>query len=348
MDRHVIAKVPVMKRIVSLLALAAFALHMDAAFAQTLKTVKERGSLACGVSQGIYGFSAADSKGEWSGFDVDFCRAIAAAIFDDASKVRFIPLSPAERFARLQSGEIDLLSRNSTWTMSRETDLNLSFAAVTYYDGQGFLVRNARNVTSALELEGAKVCVQEGTTTELNLADFFRANTMTYEPIVVASATDARSAYESGRCDVLTSDVSQLYGERLKLANPEDHVVLPDVISKEPLGPAVRQGDSQWFNIVRWTHFAMINAEELGVSSKTIGEAVKSKNPDVRRLVGSDGSYGERLGLTRDWVVRAVGLVGNYGEVYERNLGTHSKLTIPRGLNQLWTKNGIQYAPPIR
>jgi general L-amino acid transport system substrate-binding protein len=337
-----------MKRIVALLALATFAVSTDAALAQTLKAVKERGALVCGVSQGIYGFSAADANGNWNGFDVDLCRAVAAAIFNDAGRVRFIPLSATDRFATLQSGEIDLLARNSTWTMSRETDLSLSFAAVTYYDGQGFLVRNARNVTSALELEGTKVCVQGGTTTELNLADYFRANTMTHEQITLASASDARNAYDSGRCDVLTSDVSQLYGERLKLAHPEDHVVLPDVISKEPLGPAVRQGDDQWFNIVKWTHFAMINAEELGVSSKTIEEAMKSNKPDVRRLVGSEGNHGEQLGLTRDWVLRIITRVGNYGEVFERNLGVESRLTIPRGLNQLWTRGGIQYAPPIR
>jgi len=337
-----------MERIVGLLALATFALEVDAAVAQTLKTIKERGLLNCGVSQGIYGFSAVDAGGSWAGFDVDFCRAIAAAIFNDAGMVKFVPLSAAQRFASLQSGEIDLLSRNSTWTISRETELGLSFAAVTYYDGQGFLVRNARNVMSALELEGAKVCVQEGTTSELNLADFFDANTMTYQPVKLASIGDARNAYDSDMCDALTSDVSQLYSERLKLANPEDHVVLPDVISKEPLGPVVRQGDYQWFNIVKWTHFAMINAEELGVSSKTIEEAVKSKNPDIRRLVGSEGNYGEQLGLTRDWVVRTVTLVGNYGEVFERNLGADSRLTIPRGLNQLWSKNGIQYAPPMR
>ena len=337
-----------MKRAVGLLALATFALPADVAFAQTVKAIKERGSLSCGVSQGIAGFSAADANGNWTGFDVDFCRAIAGALFNDASKVSFVPLSATQRFAKLQSGDIDLLSRNSTWTISRETELGLSFAAVTYYDGQGFLVRNARNVTSALELDGTKVCVQGGTTTELNLADYFRGNAMTHEPVTLASVSDARTAYESGRCDVLTSDVSQLYGERLKLADPEDHAVLPDVISKEPLGPVVRQDDFQWFNIVKWTHFAMINAEELGVSSKTIEEAVTSKSPDVRRLVGSQGNYGEQLGLTRDWVVRIITLVGNYGEVFERNLGAHSKLTIPRGLNQLWTKSGIQYAPPIR
>ena len=300
------------------------------------------------MSQGIYGFSAADDRGQWSGFDVDLCRAIAAAIFNDASKVSFTPLSALDRFARLRAGEVDVLSRNSTWTLSREAELGLSFAAVTYYDGQGFLVRNARNVASALELDGIKVCVQSGTTTEVNLPDFFRANQITHEPVTLVSVADVRQAYNSGRCDAITSDVSQLYGERLKLARPDDHVVLPDIISKEPLGPAVRQGDDQWLRIVRWTHFAMINAEELGVSTKTIEEARKSEKPDVKRLLGREGNYGEQLGLTSDWAARVIKLVGNYGEVFERNVGVNSKLTIPRGLNQLWTRGGIQYAPPIR
>jgi general L-amino acid transport system substrate-binding protein len=337
-----------MKRLACLTVLAAVALPVAPALAQTLKAVKERGSLNCGVSQGIYGFSAADDSGSWSGFDVDLCRAIAAAIFNDASKVTFIPLSTLDRFARLRAGEVDVLSRNSTWTLSREAEMGLSFAAVTYYDGQGFLVRNARNVASALELDGAKVCVQSGTTTEINLSDYFRANQMTYEPVILATTADVRQAYDSGRCDVITSDVSQLYAERLKLAHPDDHVVLADVISKEPLGPAVRQGDDQWLSIVKWTHFAMINAEELGVSRKTVEEAGKSEKPDVKRLLGREGDYGEQLGLTRDWVIRIIRLVGNYGEVFERNVGVESRLTIPRGLNQLWTAGGIQYAPPVR
>lgn len=341
-------KGPIMKRSANVLALAMCALSTGSAFAQTLKTVIERGSLICGVSQGIYGFSAADGKGNWSGFDVDLCRAIAAAIFNDESKVRFIPLSPTGRFASLQSGEVDVLSRNSTWTMSRETELRLNFAAVTYYDGQGFLVRNARNVTSALELDDPKICVQSGTTTELNLGDYFRVNKITYEPIVQSNPSDVLKAYDSGRCDAFTSDVSQLYAERLKLATPDDHVVLPDIISKEPLGPVVRQGDDQWFNIVKWTHFAMINAEELGVKSTTIEEALKSERPDVKRLLGIEGNYGETLGLTRAWAMQIVKLVGNYGEVFERNVGVRSKLGIPRGINQLWTSGGIQYAPPIR
>jgi general L-amino acid transport system substrate-binding protein len=337
-----------MRRFTKVLALAAYVLSTGSAVAETLKTVIERGFLICGVSQGIYGFSAADDKGEWRGFDVDFCRAVAAAIFDDAGKVRFIPLSATERFSGLQSGQVDVLSRNSTWTMSRETDLRLNFAAVTYYDGQGFLVRSARNVISALELDDPKICLQGGTTTELNLADYFLEYKMSYKPVIQSSPSDALKAYESGRCDVLTSDISQLYAERLKLARPNDHVILPDVISKEPLGPVVRQGDDQWFNIIKWTHFAMINAEELSVTSKTIEDALKSERPDVRRLVGREGNFAESLGLTNSWAARIVRLVGNYGEVFERNVGVGSTLGIPRGINHLWTSGGIQYAPPIR
>jgi len=337
-----------MKRIASVLALAMCAVSTEPVCGQTLKTVVDRGSLICGVSQGIYGFSAADSEGNWSGFDVDFCRAIAAAIFNDKGKVTFIPLATKDRFASLQSGGVDVLSRNSSWTLSRESEFRLNFAAVTYYDGQGFLVRHARNVTSALELDDPKICVQSGTTTELNLDDYFRANKMAYQPIAQSNPDDALKAYVSGRCDVLTSDVSQLYAEKLKLAAPDHHIVLPDIISKEPLGPVVRQGDDQWFNIVKWTHFAMINAEELGMKSTTIEEALKSDRPDIKRFLGTEGNYGEPLGLSRGWAARIITLVGNYGEVFERNVGVGSKLGIPRGLNQLWTSGGIQYAPPVR
>jgi general L-amino acid transport system substrate-binding protein len=318
------------------------------ACAQTLKAVKERGSLLCGVSQGIAGFSIPDDKGNWSGLDVEFCRAIAAAIFNDASKVKFAPLSSKDRFTALQSSSIDVLSRNSTWTSSRDTSLGLNFAAVNYYDGQGFMVRKALKVNSALELNGASVCTQTGTTTELNLADYFRANNMKYEVIAFATADETIKAYDGGRCDVFTTDVSQLYAERLKLTNINDHVILPEIISKEPLGPAVRHGDDQWFDIVKWVHFAMINAEELGVSSKNVDEALKSNQPEIRRLVGTEGAYGEQLGLTKDWAVRIIKQVGNYGESFDRNVGTGSKLGISRGLNRLWTKGGIQYAPPIR
>jgi general L-amino acid transport system substrate-binding protein len=326
----------------------AMALATAAATAQTLTSVKQRGTLVCGVSEGLYGFSAPDDKGNWTGFDVDFCRAIAAAIFNDPGKVKFVALNADERFRVLQSGQIDVLSRNSTWTMGREIDLKLHFPATTYYDGQGFLVRNALKVTSSLELGGMKVCVQTGTTTEHNLADYFRNNKMQFEAVKFVRAEEVLKAYENGRCDVMTSDVSQLHAEKLKLPRPADHVILPDVISKEPLGPVVRQGDDQWFNVVKWSHFAMVNAEELGVSSKTIEEALRSEKPDVKRLVGTEGEYGERLGLSRDWAARIIKLVGNYGEVFDRNIGVGSKLAIPRGVNHLWILGGIQYAPPIR
>jgi len=304
--------------------------------------------LNCGVSQGLYGFSLADDKGNWSGLDVDFCRALAAAIFNDASKVKFFPLSTGERFRVLQAGTIDVLARNSTWTMSRETDDKLNFAGVLYYDGQGFMVRNALNVSSALELGGKKVCVQSNTTTELNLKDFFTTNNMTYEAIALPTAAEALSAYDSGRCEVLTTDVSGLYAERLSLKSPADHVVLPDVISKEPLGPAVRQGDDQWFEIVKWTLFALLNAEELGVGKDNLDAAKKSTKPDVMRLIGNDGNFGEQVGLTKDWVARMIAQVGNYGEIFTRNVGSESKLGIPRAENNLWNRGGIQYAPPIR
>jgi len=335
-----------MKRVIGVLGLA-FAVSLSGgAHAQTLKKVQDRGALVCGVSQGLPGFSNPDDKGNWTGIDVDFCRAIAAAIFNDPAKVKFTPLSAKDRFEPLKTSEIDLLSRNTTWTSSRDALFN--FVGVTYYDGQGFMVRRALKVNSALELNGASVCTQTGTTTELNLADYFRANNMKYEVIAFATADETIKAYDGGRCDVFTTDVSQLYSERLKLTNANDHVILPEIISKEPLAPAVRHGDDQWFDIVKWVHFAMINAEELGVSSKNIDEALKSTQPEIRRLVGTEGAYGEQLGLTKDWVVRIVKQVGNYGESFDRNVGPGSKLGISRGLNRLWTKGGIQYAPPIR
>jgi len=338
-----------MKRVslVVTLALAA-GLTTHAASAQTLKTVRDRGQLSCGVSQGLPGFSTPDDKGNWTGLDVDICRAIAAAIFNDATKIKFVPLSAKDRFTALQSGEIDVLSRNTTWTLSRDTSLGANFTGVTYYDGQGFLVKKSLKVNSALELNSASVCVQTGTTTEQNLADYFKGNNMKYEVIAFASADETVKAYESGRCDVFTSDVSQLYAERLKLANPADHVVLPEVISKEPLGPMVRHGDDQWFDIVKWTLYAMVGAEELGMTQKNVDEVAKSDKPEVKRAVGTDGNLGEQLGLTKDWLVRIVKAVGNYGESFERNVGSGSKLGIARGLNNLWSKGGIQYAPPIR
>jgi general L-amino acid transport system substrate-binding protein len=329
-------------------ALSGLGLGVETSAAQTLKAVKDRGAVICGVSQGLPGFSNPDDRGNWTGLDVDLCRALAAAIFNDPGKVKFSPLSAKDRFTALQSSEIDLLARNSTWTSSRDASLGLNFTGVNYYDGQGFLVRKGLKVNSALELNGASVCTQTGTTTELNLADYFRSNNMKYEVIAFATADETVKAYDSGRCDAFTSDVSQLYAEKLKLANANDHVILPEIISKEPLGPVVRHGDDQWFDIVKWIHFAMINAEELGISQKTVDEALKSNLPEIRRLVGTEGAYGEQLGLTKDWVVRIIKHVGNYSESFERNLGTGSKLGIARGLNRLWTKGGIQYAPPIR
>jgi general L-amino acid transport system substrate-binding protein len=338
-----------MKRVSLVLTLVVAAgLTAQAASAQTLKTVKDRGLLSCGVSQGLPGFSSPDDKGNWTGLDVDICRAIAAAIFNDATKIKFVPLSAKDRFTALQSGEIDVLSRNTTWTVSRDTSLGANFAGVTYYDGQGFMVKKALKVNSALELNSASVCVQQGTTTEQNLADYFKGNNMKYEVIAFGTNDEAVKAYESGRCDVFTTDVSGLYADRLKLANPADHVVLPEVISKEPLGPMVRHGDDQWFDIVKWTLYAMITAEELGITQKNADEMAKSDKPEMKRVFGTDGNLGEQLGLTKDWVSRIVKSVGNYGESFDRNVGPGSKLGIARGLNQLWNKGGIQYAPPIR
>ncbi|AVT81470.1 amino acid ABC transporter substrate-binding protein [Rhodopseudomonas palustris] len=338
-----------MKRVSLVAAFAAAAVFsVTSADAQTLKTVKDRGMLSCGVSQGLPGFSAPDDKGNWTGLDVDVCRAIAAAVFDDPSKVKFVPLSAKDRFTALQSGEIDVLSRNTTWTLSRDTSLGVNFAGISYYDGQGFMAKKSLKVNSALELNGASICVQTGTTNEQNVADYFKGNNMKYEVIAFANADEAVKAYESGRCDVFTSDVSQLYAQRLKLATPADHVVLPEVISKEPLGPLVRHGDDQWFDIVKWTLFALVNAEELGVTQKNVDEMAKSDKPELKRVFGTDGNLGEQLGLTKDWVARIIKATGNYGESFERNVGTGSKLEIARGLNKLWNKGGIMYAPPIR
>jgi general L-amino acid transport system substrate-binding protein len=333
---------------ITLALAAALGAAGSAASAQTLNTVKSRGMLHCGSNGTLAGFGLPDAQGKWTGLDVDFCRALAAAIFNDANKVKFVPLSAKDRFTALQSGEVDVLARNTTWTSSRDTSLGLNFTGVNYYDGQGFMVRKALKVNSALELSDAAVCVQQGTTTELNLADYFRANKMKLKTVTFATADEAVKAYDAGRCDAYTTDASGLYAERLRLVNPNDHIILPEIISKEPLGPSVRHGDDQWFDIVKWTLFAMLNAEELNVTSKNIDEALKSDNPDVKRLVGTEGNYGEQLGLTKDWAVRIVKLVGNYGETFERNVGQGSPLKITRGLNALWTKGGLQYAPPIR
>jgi general L-amino acid transport system substrate-binding protein len=331
-----------------LLCVITLSLAPKAGSAQTLEAVRLRGNVTCGVNTGLPGFSYQDGGGSWSGLDVDFCRALAAAVFADPNRVKYVPLSAEARFEALSSGQIDVLSRNSTWTMSRETVLGLSFAGVNYYDGQGFIVRRSLQVHSALELDGAKVCVQGGTTTIQNLSDFFTDNNMHLQPVVSDSPTQALKDYDSGQCDALTSDLSQLYALRLQLAKPEEHTILPDVISKEPLGPAVRQDDPRWLNVVTWVHFAMLDAEELGVTSANIDKALQSKRPEVMRLVGKEGDFGGQIGLSRSWAADVVRLVGNYGEVYERNVGVNSKLGIPRGLNELWNNGGIQYAPPIR
>lgn len=331
------------------LAVACLGLAPGAASAQaTLKAVKERGALNCGVSQGLPGFSNADAQGKWSGFDVDFCRGIAAAIFGDGDKVKFTPLSAEARFDALKKGEIDVLSRNSTWTMSREAALGLKFAGVTYYDGQGFMVPRSKNVLTPLDLSDVKVCVQAGTTNRDNAVDFLTTNNVSHAIVEVAGVGEMTDAYEKGRCDVMTTDMSQLHALHTRLAKRSDHQILPDVISKEPLGPVVRQDDPQWFEIVKWTHFAMLNAEELGVSSQNLEAALRSKKHDVKRLVGADGGLGAQIGLTDDWAVRIVKAVGNYGESFERNVGSRSPLGIPRGMNQLWSAGGIQYAPPVR
>lgn len=342
-----------MKRVNSILAvLGAVSLLAAGGAAQagaTLDAVKKKGFVQCGVSDGLPGFSYVDAQGRYLGIDVDVCRAVAAAVFGDASKVKYSPLTAKERFTALQSGEVDVLSRNTTWTSSRDSAMGLNFTGVTYYDGQGFLVNKSLGVASAKELDGATVCVQAGTTTELNLSDYFRSNGLKYTPITYDTSDESAKSLESGRCDVLTSDQSQLYAQRIKLAQPDEYVVLPEVISKEPLGPLVRQGDEEWFDIVRWTLFAMLNAEELGVDSKNVERIAKeTKNPDVARLLGTEGEYGKDLRLPRDWAVQIVKQVGNYAEIFERNVGAGSELKIERGLNALWNQGGVQYAPPVR
>jgi general L-amino acid transport system substrate-binding protein len=334
-----------------LLATSAAALALGSASlasANTLQTTLERGAVQCGVSDGLPGFSAPDDQGEWQGLDVDVCRAVAAAVFGDAEAVRYISLNAVERFTALQSGEVDILSRNTTWTTTRDTTLGLNFAGVNFYDGQGFLVSRDLGVTSASELDGAAVCIQSGTTTELNLADYFRANGMEFQPIVFDTSEQTVGGFEAGRCDVLTSDTSQLAALRIQLSDPDGAVVLSDVISKEPLGPSVRQGDDQWFNIVKWALYAMVNAEEYGITSENVDEMRESDNPNIARLLGQDGNYGEGMGLDANWAYNIISQVGNYAESYDRNVGMDSPLQIERGVNALWTDGGIMYAPPIR
>jgi general L-amino acid transport system substrate-binding protein len=317
-----------------------------------LDNIKARGALICGIGQGTAGFMLQDSQGKWVGLDVDVCRAVSAAIFGDSEKVKYVPLSSQQRFTALQSGEVDMLSNNTTETLTRDTALGLDFTAVTYYDGQGFLVNKKLGVKSAKELNGATVCVAPGTTTELNLADYFRANKMTFKPVVIEKVEEVRAAFFSGRCDVYTNDASSLYATRAANVPPpakaEDFIVLPEIISKEPLAPAVRHGDNQFADIVRWTQYAMIEAEEYGITSKTVDEMLKSENPAIKRILGVTPGMGKALGVDEKWVYNIVKQVGNYGESFERNVGKDSLLKIDRGLNNLWTKGGLQYAPPIR
>jgi general L-amino acid transport system substrate-binding protein len=324
------------------LVVASGALHAES----TLNAVKAKGYVQCGVNTGLAGFSQPDSKGVWKGLDVDMCRAVAAAVFGDAGKVRYTPLTAQQRFTALQSGEIDMLSRNTTWTLARDTSLGLNFVGVDYYDGQGFMVPKKLGVKSAKELNGATICVQPGTTTELNLADYFRANNMTFKPVVIEKLEEVTNAYFSGRCDVYTTDVSGLVSTRgARAPNPADHIILPEVISKEPLGPAVRHGDDQWFDIVKWSLFAMIEAEEMGLTSKNIDQQLTSTNPAIQRFVGANGDLGKMLGLDNKWAYNIVKQVGNYGESFETNL---KPLGFDRGLNRLWTQGGLMYAPPVR
>jgi general L-amino acid transport system substrate-binding protein len=315
---------------------------------EVLDRVKEKGFVQCGVSQGLPGFSNSDEKGNWTGLDVDYCRGVAAAIFGSADKVKYTPLSAKERFTALQSGEIDLLSRNTTWTQTRDTSLGINFAGITYYDGQGFMVRKDLGVNSALELDGASVCTNQGTTTELNMADYFRANGMSYSPVVFEKADEVVAAYDSGRCDVYTTDASGLAAQRTKLEKPADHKVLPEIISKEPLGPAVPHGDDQFFDIVKWVINATVEAEEMGLTSDNIAKLLIDSNnptPAQARFVGSEGSLGDNLGLDAKWAYNVIRQVGNYGEIWSRNV---EPLELPRGVNNLWSQGGIMYAPPLR
>ena len=332
-------------------AIAGFALLAapSAASAQTtLEKIKVRGQIVCGASLGVPGFSYPDDKGTWTGFDTDVCRALAAVIFDDPSKASYVPLSSKDRMIALQTGTIDVLSRTTTWTSSRDAGQGIVFTAINYYDGQGFIVHKSLNIKSAKELNGATICVSQGTTTELNLADFARSNGIKVNVLNFIDTNETAKAYEASRCDGYTTDMSQLAANRLKFAKPEDHVILPEIISKEPLGPWVRRGDEQWFSLVRWTLFAMLNAEELGVTQANVTDMLKSDNPEIKRLLGTEGNMGEQLGVAGDWVVRIVKHVGNYGESFERHLGPKTRIGLARGSNELWSKGGLQYAPPIR
>jgi general L-amino acid transport system substrate-binding protein len=341
------------KKLLTLALAAGLGLVSTAASAQTvasatLDAVKAKGFIQCGVTAGVPGFSAPDANNVWAGLEVDYCRALAAAIFNDPTAVRFTSLTSQERFTALSAGEIDVLSRTTTWTMSRDTQLGISFVGTMFYDGQGFMVRKADGIASALDLSGAAICIESGTTTELNAADYFAANNMEFNTVVFVDQNEVVKAYEDGRCDVYTTDSSALAAERSKLGVPDDHVILPEIISKEPLGPVVRQGDSGWFNIARWTYFALLEAEELGVTQANVDEMLGSDNPAIKRLLGVEGDFGSPLGLTKDWAYQIIKHIGNYAESYERHVGPNTPIGLARGLNALWRDGGIQYAPPIR
>lgn len=316
--------------------------------ADTLREVKNRGFIRCGVHEKLTGFSMQDAEGNWSGFDIDLCRAVAAAIFGDATKVVFVPLTARARFTALQKKEIDVLTRNTTWTMERDTSMGLRFVGVSYYDGQGFMLRKSMHVVSALELTDASVCAQSGTTTEINVLDYFENHSMPLQLVALVEAEEVVEAYEEGQCEVLTADMSSLYAYRLVLEDPEEHTILPEIISKEPLGPLVQAGDDRWFNIVKWTLFALLNAEELNVTLKNAVLLRHSSNPAIRRLLGTEGAYGKNIGLSNDWGFQIISEVGNYGEIYERNIGSKTPLRVSRGMNALWSQGGLMYAPPIR
>ncbi|MFQ6553438.1 amino acid ABC transporter substrate-binding protein [Aestuariibius insulae] len=319
------------------------------ASAATLDDVKSRGTLNCGVSTGLVGFAAPNTSGEWEGFDVDLCRAVAAAVLGDPTAVEFVPTTPKTRFTALSSGEVDMLARNTTWTFSRDNDLKLEFTGINYYDGQGFMVPTELGVSSAKDLDGATVCIQTGTTTELNLADYFRANNISYEPVPIETNAEAQQQYLAGACDVYTTDASGLAATRATFENPDDHVLLPEIISKEPLGPLVRHGDNEWGDIVRWTLNALISAEELGVTSANVGEiGESSNNPEIKRLLGTEGELGAMLGLDPNWAQQAITAGGNYGEIFEKNIGENTPIGLSRGLNAQWTDGGLLYSPPFR
>jgi general L-amino acid transport system substrate-binding protein len=339
-----------MKKSVLLGTLAASAVFAAAAGATTLEDVKARGELNCGSNAGLAGFAAPDANGVYQGFDIAMCRAVAAAVLGDPMKVKVIPLSSETRFTALSAGEVDMLARTSTWTYSRDTDLKLDFVGVNYYDGQGFMVKKSLNVSSAKELDGATVCIQTGTTTELNLADFFKANGMTYEPVPLKDNAEAEQQYSSGACDVYTTDASGLAATRATFPTPGDHIILPEIISKEPLALVVRHGDNQWADIVRWTFNALLTAEEFGITSKNVDEmaAAPGTNPEINRLLGTEGELGAMMGLDKTWAVNAIKAGGNYGEIFEANIGTATPIGLSRGLNALWTQGGLQYSPPFR